>query len=175
MCRRINLRWLWNRRHLSHACTARLLAPMLCRSPACVACGSAPAITAATLPSYDYAAFTGQAAANDAAPAPLQLIAREDRITPRELQQRCVVWLVAMCTLVLSGLGLIAEAWAVAQACERLRAMHHYAWLACTAPTSPHRSLQAGCPAGRAGAGCAARGAVQHLPPARWGGGCTDA
>lgn len=66
------------------------------RSPSCVACGASPAITAATLPSYDYAAFTGQAAANDAAPAPLQLIPREERITPRELQQRWVLlcWLV---------------------------------------------------------------------------------
>jgi len=64
-----------------------------CRSPTCIACGSTPTITAANLPSYDYAAFTGQAAANDAAPKPLQLIAREDRITPQELQQRCVGWL----------------------------------------------------------------------------------
>lgn len=61
-----------------------------CRSASCVSCGTSPAITAASLPSYDYAAFTGQAAANDAAPKPLQLIAREDRITPAELQQRCV-------------------------------------------------------------------------------------
>jgi adenylyltransferase/sulfurtransferase len=53
-----------------------------------VACGASPAITAATLPAYDYAAFTGQAATNDAAPKPLQLIAREDRITPPELEQR---------------------------------------------------------------------------------------
>ena len=59
------------------------------RSPACVACGSAPAITAASLPQYDYTAFTGQAAANDAAPLPLQLIPWEERITPAELQQRC--------------------------------------------------------------------------------------
>ncbi|PRW57410.1 Adenylyltransferase and sulfurtransferase MOCS3 [Chlorella sorokiniana] len=58
------------------------------KSPACIACGTSPTITAATLPSYDYAAFTGQAAANDAAPAPLQLIPRGERITPRELQQR---------------------------------------------------------------------------------------
>lgn len=59
-----------------------------CRSPACVACGTSPAITAATLSTYDYAAFTGQAAANDAAPAPLQLIPRDERITPRQLQER---------------------------------------------------------------------------------------
>ncbi|KAI3437915.1 hypothetical protein D9Q98_000360 [Chlorella vulgaris] len=58
------------------------------KSASCVSCGTSPAITAASLPSYDYAAFTGQAAANDAAPKPLQLIAREDRITPAELQQR---------------------------------------------------------------------------------------
>ncbi|KAI7842611.1 hypothetical protein COHA_003715 [Chlorella ohadii] len=58
------------------------------KSPACVACGTSPAITAATLPTYDYAGFTGQAAANDAAPAPLQLIPREERITPRQLQER---------------------------------------------------------------------------------------
>ena len=55
-----------------------------------MACGTSPAITAASLPAYDYAAFTGQAAANDAAPKPLQLIAREDRITPQALQQRWV-------------------------------------------------------------------------------------
>ncbi|KAL4451956.1 hypothetical protein ABPG75_007618 [Micractinium tetrahymenae] len=58
------------------------------RSPNCVACGAAPSITTASLPSYDYAAFTGQAAANDAAPQPLQLIPREERITPAELQRR---------------------------------------------------------------------------------------
>lgn len=58
------------------------------RSRACVACGASPAITAASLPSYDYAVFTGQAAASDAAPQPLQLIPREERITPAELQQR---------------------------------------------------------------------------------------
>lgn len=60
------------------------------RSPTCVACGASPAITAATLPTYDYAAFTGQAASNDAAPTPLQLIPREERITPAELRQRWV-------------------------------------------------------------------------------------
>jgi hypothetical protein len=54
-----------------------------------VACGASPAITAASLASYDYASFTGQAP-SDAAPAPLQLIPREERITPAELQQRCV-------------------------------------------------------------------------------------
>lgn len=55
-----------------------------------MACGASPAITAASLPSYDYAVFTGQAAASDAAPQPLQLIPREERITPAELQQRWV-------------------------------------------------------------------------------------
>lgn len=58
------------------------------KSPGCVACGPSPAITAASLPTYDYAAFTGQAAANDAAPQPLQLIPAEERILPLELQKR---------------------------------------------------------------------------------------
>ena len=62
-----------------------------CRSPSCVSCGATPSITAASLPGYDYATFTGQRAANDAAPPPLQLIAREQRITPAQLQQRWVV------------------------------------------------------------------------------------
>ena len=62
--------------------------PPLRSSPGCIACGEAPTITADSLPSYDYAAFTGQAP-TDAAPAPLQLIPREQRITPGELQQRC--------------------------------------------------------------------------------------
>lgn len=63
---------------------------MRCRSPECVACGSAPAITAASLPSYDYAAFTGQAAANDGPPAPLRLLSPEQRLTPEELRDRSV-------------------------------------------------------------------------------------
>ena len=79
--------WL-EQRSAANACLPPRLA---CRSAGCVACGTSPAITAASLPAYDYAAFTGQAAANDAAPKPLQLIAREGRITPQELQQRWVV------------------------------------------------------------------------------------
>ncbi|EFN55933.1 hypothetical protein CHLNCDRAFT_22673 [Chlorella variabilis] len=58
------------------------------KSANCVACSTHPSITAASVAAYDYAAFTGQAATNDAAPAPLQLIAAEERITPAELQQR---------------------------------------------------------------------------------------
>lgn len=74
-----------------------------------MACGTSPAITAATLPTYNYAAFTGQAAANDAAPAPLQLIPREERITPRQLQERCVVmW--CHCALLWAGLVLEMQA-----------------------------------------------------------------
>ncbi|GAB4818434.1 hypothetical protein N2152v2_005480 [Parachlorella kessleri] len=57
------------------------------RSPDCIACGKSPSITAASLPSYDYAAFTGQQL-NDSAPAPLQLIPEQERITPSMLQQR---------------------------------------------------------------------------------------
>lgn len=57
------------------------------KSPTCVACGISPSITAGSLPSYDYAAFTGQVS-NDAAPKPLQLIAPSERITPQELKQR---------------------------------------------------------------------------------------
>jgi len=57
------------------------------RTAGCVACGDAPAITADSLPGYDYAAFTGQAP-SDGASAPLELIERAGRLTPGELQQR---------------------------------------------------------------------------------------
>jgi adenylyltransferase/sulfurtransferase len=57
------------------------------KSKACISCGEKPEITAENLKEYDYAAFTGQAS-NDAAPAPLQLIKKEERITPVELQAK---------------------------------------------------------------------------------------
>ena len=57
----------------------------LCRSPDCLACGTAPAITASTLPTYDYTAFTGLRP-TDAAPTPLTLIPRQERLSATELQ-----------------------------------------------------------------------------------------
>jgi adenylyltransferase/sulfurtransferase len=57
------------------------------KSKACISCGETPEITAENLKNYDYGVFTGQAS-NDAAPAPLQLIKKEERITPIELQAR---------------------------------------------------------------------------------------
>jgi adenylyltransferase and sulfurtransferase len=57
------------------------------KSKACISCGETPEITAENLKDYDYAGFTGQAS-NDAAPAPLQLIKKEERITPAELQAK---------------------------------------------------------------------------------------
>lgn len=99
--------------------------PTCRRSPACAACGAAPAITAASLPSYDYAAFTGQAP-SDAAPPPLQLIPADQRITPRELQQRC-----AACLLPGRRVGAAAAA--------ALAAGFHVAALRCNARLSwPH-------------------------------------
>lgn len=57
------------------------------RLPSCAACGDQPEITAQTLPTYDYAAFTGQYP-SDAAPPPLRLIEPEQRIEPEELKMR---------------------------------------------------------------------------------------
>jgi len=57
------------------------------KSTACISCGESAEITAENLKDYDYAAFTGQDS-NDAAPAPLQLIKPEERITPAELQAK---------------------------------------------------------------------------------------
>ena len=57
------------------------------KRPECVACGEKREITGTSLPGYDYEAFTGQLP-NDAAPGPLTLIARSDRITPAELKRR---------------------------------------------------------------------------------------
>eukprot|EP00887_Chlorella_sp_A99_P001231 scaffold14.g1231.t1 len=54
------------------------------RSPSCVACGDRPAITAATLPAYDYAGYTGQRP-TDAAPALLSLVPPEQRLSPAQL------------------------------------------------------------------------------------------
>ena len=52
----------------------------------CLACGTAPKITAATLPSYDYGAFTG-AQPNDAAPPQLDLLADTERLSPAALRE----------------------------------------------------------------------------------------
>jgi adenylyltransferase/sulfurtransferase len=57
------------------------------KSTACISCGENAEITAENLKEYDYAAFTGQTS-NDAAPAPLQLIKQEERITPSQLQAK---------------------------------------------------------------------------------------
>lgn len=50
-----------------------------------MACGSRPTITEATLAGYDYAAFTGQAAADDGAPLPLRLLSGDQRLSARAL------------------------------------------------------------------------------------------
>lgn len=60
--------------------------PLERRSPGCVACGDAPTITATSLPTYDYASFTGQPA-NDAAPV-VALLPRKDRVTAAQLAAR---------------------------------------------------------------------------------------
>ncbi|GFR40343.1 hypothetical protein Agub_g885, partial [Astrephomene gubernaculifera] len=54
------------------------------RNPACVACGSSPSITAASLPSYDYTAFTGQPA-DDGPPPELRLIDPRVRLQPADV------------------------------------------------------------------------------------------
>lgn len=56
------------------------------RSADCCACGERPLITAATLPAYDYVAFTGQPA-DDAPPPPLQLLPPSERLQPQQLQK----------------------------------------------------------------------------------------
>ena len=57
------------------------------KSVACIACGEKPEITAENLKEYDYAGFTGQAP-NDAAPKPLTLIVRSERLMPKEIQAK---------------------------------------------------------------------------------------
>eukprot|EP00891_Asterochloris_glomerata_P009431 jgi/Astpho2/9431/e_gw1.00145.64.1_t len=57
------------------------------RQSNCVACGASPSITAASLPQYDYAAFTGQPA-NDKGPPSLHVLPTNQRVTPAELQWR---------------------------------------------------------------------------------------
>lgn len=56
------------------------------RSPGCIACGEHPTLTATTLASYDYTAFTGQAP-DDHAPAPLQIIPPAERMTAGSFAQ----------------------------------------------------------------------------------------
>ncbi len=55
------------------------------RADNCVACGTSPTITEGTLAGYDYAAFTGQAAADDGAPPPLRLLPVDQRLTAQAL------------------------------------------------------------------------------------------
>ena len=54
------------------------------RSADCIACGGQPSITAASLPSYDYTAFTGQSF-DDLAPPPLQLLPHHQRMSAAQL------------------------------------------------------------------------------------------
>jgi len=51
----------------------------------CAACGTTPSITRASLPAYDYAAFTG-AQPNDAAPPQLHLLPDAQRLSPHALR-----------------------------------------------------------------------------------------
>lgn len=60
--------------------------PLRARDPACCTCGESPSVTAATIPSFDYARFTGQAF-HDAAGPPVQLLGESERIGPDELRQ----------------------------------------------------------------------------------------
>ena len=53
----------------------------------CLACGTAPKITAVTLPLYDYGAFTG-AQPNDTALPQLHLLADTERLSPAALRER---------------------------------------------------------------------------------------
>ncbi len=72
--------------HLSAICT--ILDCATCnagRADNCVACGTSPTITEATLAGYDYAAFTGQASADDGAPPPLRLLPADQRLTAQAL------------------------------------------------------------------------------------------
>lgn len=50
-----------------------------------MSCGPAASITADTLAAYDYAAFTGQSAADDGPPPPLRLLLAEQRTTAADL------------------------------------------------------------------------------------------
>ncbi len=60
-------------------------APPVAQVPGCAACGTAPIITRASLPAYDYAAFTG-AQPNDAAPPQLHLLPDAQRLSPHALR-----------------------------------------------------------------------------------------
>ncbi|EFJ41079.1 hypothetical protein VOLCADRAFT_68613, partial [Volvox carteri f. nagariensis] len=53
------------------------------RNPACVACGTSPAITRGSLPSYDYVAFTGQPP-DDGPPEDVRLIDPRVRLEPHQ-------------------------------------------------------------------------------------------
>ncbi len=50
-----------------------------------MACGESATINEATLASYDYAAFTGQASTDDGAPPPLCLLPAAERLSARAL------------------------------------------------------------------------------------------
>lgn len=53
-----------------------------------MSCGPDATITAATIASYDYAAFTGQATADDGPPKPLRLLPASERLSASALAQR---------------------------------------------------------------------------------------
>lgn len=53
-----------------------------------MSCGPGATITAATIAHYDYAAFTGQATADDGPPEPLQLLPASQRLSAPVLAQR---------------------------------------------------------------------------------------
>ena len=57
----------------------------------CAACGRQPTITAASLPSYDYAGFVG-APPDDLAPAPLSLLPPEQRIGAAQVSIHTEMW-----------------------------------------------------------------------------------
>lgn len=56
----------------------------------CAACGEKPSITAESLPQYDYSAFTG-APSNDAAPQPLGLLQRDERISAEQVADQALL------------------------------------------------------------------------------------
>eukprot|EP00884_Botryococcus_braunii_P020045 jgi/Botrbrau1/6724/Bobra.0324s0015.1 len=56
------------------------------RSPSCAACGHNPTITADTLASYDYTAFTGQAPIEEG-PPPCKLLPRSQRLGAQDLSK----------------------------------------------------------------------------------------
>jgi len=55
----------------------------------CAACGEEPSITAKSLPHYDYSAFTG-APSNDAAPQPLELLQKDERISAEQVADQAL-------------------------------------------------------------------------------------